>query len=419
MGFNMMYLNAVKRIFKTKEAYIFLVVMGLFGFAYGYFHGIQDNYLANIVHVNEFERGILEFFREMPGLLLVFILALFYKFNELNLLRISLIICIFGLLGIIMLPPEKVPVITFLVIFSIGDHMLMPSRSSIAMHSAKKGEEGLALGMVNSIGNFGRVVGYAIVAVLFIIFPKFNIAYISQFKGVFGISAFIMFTAVILITVIIVKNKNKNDNHVEVEKKKIYIDKKYKTYYILELFYGARKQVFLTFGPYVLILLYNANTKTIAALYTISYIASIATMPLIGKLIDKLGYKTIMVADTIILIFVCVTYGFAHKIFSPNIAFYVVCINFILDMIISQAAIASSVYVKDLSHDNSEVKATLTTGVSINHLVSVLIALLGGTIWKFFGVEVLFLTSALLGLCNSLFALTIKPVNKKLKLDNV
>ena len=50
-------------------------------------------------------------------------------------------------------------------------------------------------------------------------------------------------------------------------------NKKYKKYYMLEMFYGARKQVFFTFGPYVLILFYGANAATISLLFAVSAIS--------------------------------------------------------------------------------------------------------------------------------------------------
>ena len=69
---------------------------------------------------------------------------------------------------------------------------------------------------------------------------------------------------------------------------------------------------------------------------------------------------------------------------------------------------ASNVYVQDLADDEKEVKATISTGVSINHLITIFIALFGGWIWETLGIETLFITSAVLGLCNSAYAATIK-----------
>jgi len=73
---------------------------------------------------------------------------------------------------------------------------------------------------------------------------------------------------------------------------------------------------------------------------------------------------------------------------------------------------ASNVYVKDLADNQEEVKATISTGVSINHVITVFIALFGGWIWEALGIETLFIISAIFGLCNSAYAATVKTVKK-------
>ena len=49
----------------------------IFGIALGTLSGVLNNFLAQLRDFNSFDRGVLEFFREIPGLLLVFILALY------------------------------------------------------------------------------------------------------------------------------------------------------------------------------------------------------------------------------------------------------------------------------------------------------------------------------------------------------
>jgi len=194
----------------------------------------------------------------------------------------------------------------------------------------------------------------------------------------------------------------------DASKRRFYFHRKYGKYYMLEMFYGARKQVFLTFGPYVLILFYGANAATISLLFAVSAVACFFASPVVGRIIDRLGYKVVMVSDTLILVIVCFFYGFAHHIFPRDVAFIVCCVNYILDAVISLASMASNVYVKDLSDSEQEVKATISTGVSINHVITIFIALFGGWIWETLGIETLFIASAVLGLCNSAYAATIR-----------
>jgi hypothetical protein len=68
---------------------------------------------------------------------------------------------------------------------------------------------------------------------------------------------------------------------------------------------------------------------------------------------------------------------------------------------------ATNVYVQDIASSQEELTATISTGISVNHVISILIALLGGFIWKQAGIELLFSCSAFLGLLNTLYAATI------------
>ena len=68
----------------------------------------------------------------------------------------------------------------------------------------------------------------------------------------------------------------------------------------------------------------------------------------------------------------------------------------------------TNVYVQDISDDQEEMRATISTGISVNHLITIFIALLGGGVWNVLGIETLFIVSAVLGLCNSAYAATIK-----------
>lgn len=73
---------------------------------------------------------------------------------------------------------------------------------------------------------------------------------------------------------------------------------------------------------------------------------------------------------------------------------------------------ASNVYVQDISDNKEEMRATISTGISVNHMITIFIALFGGVIWQKLGIETLFIVSAVLGLCNSAYAATIKTSTK-------
>ena len=230
----------------------------------------------------------------------------------------------------------------------------------------------------------------------------------TLFSGAGVYRAFFLAATVLVGLSMIFSFRIRGESQTDEHRRRFYFHKKYSKYYMLEMFYGARKQVFFTFGPYVLILHYGANAAMISLLFAVSAITCFFTAPLIGKIIDKLGYKIVMVSDTLILVIVCFFYGFADHLFPREVAYYVCCANYVLDAIISLASMAANVYVQELSDNADEVKATISTGVSINHVITIFIALFGGWIWQSLGIETLFIISAVLGLCNSAYAATIQ-----------
>ncbi|MDR0910935.1 MAG: MFS transporter [Spirochaetaceae bacterium] len=377
----------------------FVATLALSGIAYGLYRGVQDNYLAEIVGITAFERGLVEFFREMPGLLVVFILALMHHFSDSRIFKIGTAICSLGLLGLLAGGTGKVFVVALMVVYSLGEHIIMPVRSSISMDLAQAGKGGESMGLTGSLGQIGNIAGFIIVIVLFRFFD-------ANFKLIFALAA-VLAVAASIISIFIKAPEE------QPKRKKLYFAKKYRKYYMLEVFYGSRKQIFLTFAPYVMILVYGADASIISFLLAICAVFGAILSPVIGKLIDYLGYRFIMVLDTIILVPVCLIFGFAHVIFPKDIAFIIVCANFVLDSIISLASMASSVYVKDIADASEEVTATLSTGVSVNHVISILIALCGGFIWHSFGVELLFSLSAVLGIINSLYAATVTGLHSR------
>ena len=390
--------NTIKDTFKEGSAFrYFLLCVLITGLSYGLYKGMLDNYLAEVVGMGEMDRGVTEFFRELPGIALVFILAVFYMLSAETLFKAGAVIMLIGMAMHAVLPVSKVLATLAICVYSLGEPIQLGMKSTLSLQYARDGRAGAAQGVQSSVNQIGTLVGYLVIVAAFSL-----ISTNQPFKLFFALAA--VLAGISMICSLKITGKSQQDQH----KRRFYFHKKFSKYYMLEMFYGARKQVFFTFGPYVLILFYGANAAMISLLFAVSAIACFFAAPLVGRIIDRLGYKTVMVADTLILVVVCFFYGFAHHLFSMEVAFLVCCANYILDAVISLASMASNNYVQALSDNPDEVKATISTGVSINHVITIFIALFGGWIWQTLGIETLFIASAVLGLCNSAYAASIK-----------
>ena len=277
-------IQKIRETFRPESSYkAFFISILTFALAYGLYKGIIDNYLAEVAGMSEFDKGVSEFFREIPGLLLIFVLAVLYEFSAERIYQFGALIMFAGLAMQSVISPTKVLVIMAIFIYSLGEHIQLGMRNTITLEYAREGKSGVALGRQNAVYQVGMVGGYLVVIALFYFFGNST----KLFKPVFAMSA-----AIILLG-FLSSLRIKGDSKPDPSKRRFYFHRKYTKYYMLELFYGARKQIFFTFGPYVLVLFYGATAMDISILFTISAVCSYFASPLVGRIIDRFGYKSL------------------------------------------------------------------------------------------------------------------------------
>ena len=394
----------IKDSFKPNSgagAFFFSIL--LWGIGIGSFAAALNNYLSDIYHMNSMERGGLEFFRELPGLALVLLLALLHKVSDWKVIRIGTMISMAGA-ALLLIPANQIAVTAFIMIWSMGEHLVMPIRSAVAMQVAKPGCAGQSLGFLTSVMNFGHVAGSLLVAGIFFFGTRyFERSEAFLFNVLWGVIIVLMLASTI-------STFTKDAPNAPSKRPRLYFNRKFNKFYALELFYGARKQIFITFAPFVLIKEYGFSTASMATLLGLCALINVFAAPAIGKLTDKWGYRNTMIWDTVVLTFVCLLYGFAGDLFPVQIAFWVVAVNYVLDAILSTTSLATNIYVRSLAENQDELTSTLSTGISINHLIAILSAPVGGWIWVRFGIGYLFTFAAVMAIFNTLFAMTIpKP----------
>lgn len=384
----------------------FFASIFVWGIGIGCFQAAFNNFLVDVYRIDGTDRGVLEFMRETPGVCLIAILALLHKVSDWRVLRLGTLVSLLAA-GLLLVPVPWMGAVVFITIWALGEHLVMPVRQSLALSIAREGKSGESLGIVTGAINAGTVAGSLIVAAIFF--------FGTRLLGDGG--ARILYNVVwccvmaLLAASVIVGGRMGEAGLQTRPRPTFYFRRKYSKFYALELFYGARKQVFFTFGPFVLIKLYGMATKDIALLFGISaFLTALWGGRLIGRVTDRWGYRNVMIWDTVVLSVVCLLYGFARDIFPPKVALAVVCVNYVLDTMLSNASIATNLYARTLSDSQEELTATLSSGISVNHLITVFYAIFGGWVFDRYGAGVLFATAAVLALANSAFALTLpKP----------
>ncbi|MCS7252566.1 MAG: MFS transporter [Armatimonadota bacterium] len=364
----------------------FAIGITLLGVSGGIYGTTFNNFLSDEFNMGSIERGQLELPRELPGFLCALLSGALHFLSEPKATAVaSLLIAV----GMAMLPftgGNYAMLIIALLFWSSGTHLTQPFTSSIAMQLAPPHSRGTLLGRLRALDAVAMIVGCTVV---WWALERW------RYEGLFTVAALSATLSALAFTSLPDLRGKKQP------RPKFVWDRRYGLFYLLNIFFGARKQLFLTFGPWVLVRIFKQPASTFARLWIISAPLTALFNPAVGRLVDKWGERTVLMLDAGLLTIVCLAYAFASRIpFGLYIAFS--C--YILDQLLFVTGIARATYLKKIAKDEDDVTASLSLGVSLDHAVSMSLPWLAGYIWARYGHEYVFLIAAALSLVNMLAA---------------
>ncbi len=354
--------------------------------------GTFHNYLNDIFGIGAEARGALEFPRELPGLLTTFIISAIIFVGEVNILGISIMIAGLGLLGLGVLSPTYTSMIMFMILWSLGSHLHMTIIEPVALGYAEERNRGHVLGKMNSMRSMGIIAGTLLI---WIFMGKFHATYKTLYIGAFFIS--------IIAGILYLMQKKKTRSNGQ-SRFKFVLKKKYSRFYFLAALFGVRKQLFLVFGPWLLIKMYDRKAADLAQLLLIAAVIGVFLKPYLGKLIDKFGERKILIADSIFIIILSALYAASPRFLSPAAAIPVLSACFILDELLFSLRTARTTYLSKILEEQEDLTPTLAMGISIEHVISMTAPLGAGIIWAVYGYYWVFAIAAVVAVFSGLAA---------------
>lgn len=348
--------------------YLFFLLAGVFlGIGQSVDGATLTNYLKDNLHLIIVERAALEFPRELPGLLVFIIIGALHFLGDVRISVIANILAAIGMFALGIIPADYTLVIFVVFIYSTGQHIYMPLANTIGMSFAGNGDIGRKLGLINATNTAALVISSAI---LWALFRFMHISYTVSFT--IGAISFLI-AAALLVCI-------KPGQTVQTKNRFVF-KKEYGLYYWLCILFGARKQIFITFGPWVLVDIFKQPVTTMTVLFFIIAVTGIFVKPLIGHLIDTIGEKFVLSGEAAIFFFVCLGYAFADTIFAGKMAVLFICSCYVMDQTLSSVSMARATYMKKIAQTPEDVSPSLAFGTSIDHIVTMFLPVLGGMVW--------------------------------------
>ncbi|HLN60514.1 MAG TPA: MFS transporter [Symbiobacteriaceae bacterium] len=352
---------------RNRPPRLLMVIMGaslLFNLGFNLYRSVLSNFAASM-GITEGQYGLLEGIREIPGLATMFLVALAARAGDRWLYTISAVLTGLGI-WLYATSQNYADLITATLVQSVGFHIWGVVQDSMVLKATAEGDRARQLGRINSVGAAAGLIGMGVVAVT---------------GRWLGMRSFFMVGGVAvlvgaLVTLLLSATGEKRSSSLS-------FNWKYRSYYILTLLQGARRHIVLTFAAFALVRLHGASVQTMALLLAAHSFLSIWTRPLIGRIIDRMGEQRALSLNYAVVALVFLGYAL---IGSP----YIIYGLFILDNVLTGFDIAVSTHAGRII-PRHELSASLATGTSINHIFGVLVPVMGGLLWQWFGPRIPFL----------------------------
>ena len=392
---------------RDKAALAFMLIVALSGLALGLSDSVMSNYFYDAYNVDAFQRGLIEFPREIPGVISVVIVSGLAFLGNIRLAIIAHVLSIIGIFVLGLASPPFMIMLIFLFINSLGMHMFFPIYDSMAMSLAKKDDFGTTMGRFN-----GLRTGFTMVAAI-IVFLGFRSGVFSFTSPVITIFVIAGALFTVILGLLIFMGRQMED--VKAEKPRFVLNRAYSKFYLLAILFGARKQIMYVYGPWVLIELLSFGADRMALLIIAGSAIGIFFLPAVGRWIDRFGPGKIMIIEAALFLVIYLGYGLISiEVGSATaglsvaaIAVLAVVVN-IVDRMTIQFGMVRPVYMRSIAKSPEDVTPTLATGMALDHVVSIGSAIFSGFLWWEFGPQYVFVFAGLLALANMLVAVRIK-----------
>ncbi len=384
----------------SREMLLFFIMISAAALGNGLSDSVYSNYFKEAYRVTATQRALIEAPRELPGLLCALIIASLSMLGDIRISLIAQVLSCAGLTALGLFTPSYGVMLIFLFVNSMGMHLFMPLSDSIGMALAEPGQVGRRVGQYASLK---MLFGFAAGLTVFFGFRFGWFSFHTPVNLLFMIGAGVFLVAILAAALLV---RHEAASRPVRRRTRLVFRKQYRWFYLLTMLHGVQKQIAYVFGAWVIVDLLLKGADVMSLLLIASSFISIFFMRAIGRWIDRFGIKRMMYLDALTFIFIYVLYGFvvwgvtARVLPEAGWPVMVIYGLFVLDRLSMQIGVVKSVYLRQIAVTKEEITNVLSTGISLDHVVSILAAQLSGFVWTVWGPQWVFFLAAAFSLGN-------------------
>lgn len=345
---------------RTRAAVQFLMALHFINWlGFAGWNAMLHNYTIEAVKFGWFEAGLTQTVREIPGFLAFTVAFWLIIVREQVLGYVALILLGLGV-ALTASNPTLLGVLLATFLMSVGFHYFETINTSLQLQLLPKDQAPSLIGRIISAGASAQFVAYGALAIVW------WLGYRNYFTlyMVLGLSC-------ALLTLLAMVYFPRFEGPVR-QRKGLVFRKRYGLYYALTFMSGARRQLFMAFGGFLLVKKFGYSVADMAMLMLVTSSLNTVFAPRLGRLVQAWGERNTIMLENAVLI--CVFIGYAMTDNARMAA-----ILFIIDGIFFTLILAQKTYLQKIG-DPADMAGTASVAFTINHIAAVAIPVSFGLI---------------------------------------
>jgi predicted MFS family arabinose efflux permease len=322
-------------------------------------NALLHNYTIEMAGFGWFEAGLTQTVREIPGFLAFTAIFWLLLFREQTMAYLSLFILGIGV-ALTGANPTLTGIMLTTFVMSVGFHYFETINTSLQLQLLPKAQAPHLIGRIVSAGAMAQFIAYGGLAIAWWA-GWHNYIYLYMLLGL----------ACAILTIVAFLYFGRFQGSVP-QRKKIVIRQRYWLYYALTFMSGARRQLFMAFGGFLLVKKFGYSVGDMAMLMLVTSASNTFFAPRLGRLVSAWGERNTITLENCVLI--CVFIGYAMTDSAALAAAL-----FIIDGIFFTLILAQKTYFQKIG-DPADMAATAATAFTINHIAAVAIPVTFGMI---------------------------------------
>jgi len=353
----------------NRRILVYLILSNfLLFFGFRVWQTMFNNFAVEEIGIGPGSIGWVQALREVPGLLGFLLGLLALLLSEVRIMGLSVVLLGAGLF--LTGRADNVPLLLVsTVVMSFGFHFFYPSNNAVVLMVVDKQNAPKTLGQLGSLGAIASVVATGLV---FLLAERWG--YRMLFMVVGGL--------IVLGGLLLLPLEGAQEGLPP--RRRVVLRRRYWLYYTLSFLMGSRRHIFTTFAIFLLVREHGISVQTTAMLFLVNNLINIYALRLVGRLVNRLGERLVLSIAFGTLTFVFL--GYAYVTYLP-----VLFTLFVIDNVMFGCNLALNTYFQKIVVTPEEITSNLSVEQTINHIASIVVPVVGGTVWELFGSQAPFL----------------------------